>query len=136
MTGIISMSSFEMEVKDDVIIKNIYLLNESDAIEITEANVDIISEEGSFNLKWEKGKDISLEKGTQVYLNFDVHDKKFEGQQTYSVNIYVNVEYEVSGEIYETRTQVLCGSRYDGQTLYAIYHDGIDMLDYFEEYLK
>ncbi len=135
-TGTISAKSFEMEVKDNVIIKNIYLLNESDTIEITEATIDIISGEGSYNLEWEKGKDISLDKGSQVYLNFDVCDKKFQGQQAYSVNIYVNVEYEVAGEIYETRTQVLCGSRYDGQTLYAIYGDMLDMSEYYEDYLK
>lgn len=136
VTGTISMKSFEMEVKDDVVIKDIYLLNESDSIEITEATIDVISEEGSFNLKWENGKEISLEKDSQVFLNFDVHDEKFEGQQAYSVNIYINVEYEVDGEIYETRTQVLCGSRYDGQTLYAIYRDGLDMSSYFEDYLR
>lgn len=134
-TGTISITNFQMEVKDDVVIKNIYLLNESDSIEVTEATVDIISDEGNFNFKWDEGKEIDLNKGSEVYLNLKVQDEKFVGKQAYSVNIYVNVEYEVDGEICETRMQVLCASKYDGQTLYAMYHDGLDMSGYFIDYL-
>lgn len=133
-TGIISLKSFEMQVKEDVVIKDIYLLNESSSIKIENVTFDIISDDGTFNLEWTEGKDISLEKGAQVFLNCDVHDEKFEGKQAYSVNIYINVEYEVAGERYETRTQVLCGSRYDSQILYALYVDGQNMSVYFEEY--
>ena len=134
--GKISISGFELEVKEDAVIKDIYLLNEAKTIELSEATIDISDGVVSFNSKWEKGKDIELQKGTKAFLNLDVCDENFKGKQSYSVNIYINIEYEVDGEIYETRTQVLCGSRYDSPTLYAIYYDGINMSEYYENYYQ
>lgn len=132
--GIIDLNGFEATVNKDVKIKNIKLMNISDSMKIDEVDINIVSEDMVINRKWEEGKDIDVAKGSKLYFDFKIKDEEFAKVQNYATNIYIQVEYEVDGNVYVNGVQALCESRYDGQTLYAMYKDGVDMSEYYSVY--
>ncbi len=132
--GLITVPPQGATVKKDIKIKNIYLLNESDTLSINKVDIDLMSEDANINQEWKKGEDFEIEKGTDVTFNFEIKDTKLAENQNYAVNIYILIEYEADGEMYVTSNQVLCETRFDGQTLYAMYKDNIDFRPYFEVY--
>lgn len=132
--GLIAVPAQDATVKKDIKIKDIYLLNESDTLSINKVDIDLKSEDANINREWKKGEDFEIEKGTDVTFNFEIKDTKFAENQNYAVNIYILVEYEADGKTYVTSTQALCETRFDGQALYAMYKDNIDLRNYFKVY--
>lgn len=132
--GLITVPPQRATVKKDITIKDIYLLNESDTLSIDKVDIDLMSEDANVNQEWKKGEDFEIAKGTEVTFNFEIKDAKLAENQNYAVNVYILIEYEADGKMYVTSNQVLCETRYDGQTLYAMYKDNIDLRPYFEVY--
>ncbi len=132
--GRITVPSRDATAKNDITIKDIYLLNDSDTISVNKVDIDLVSDDLNINQEWEKGEDLEIEKGTEVTFNFEIKDTGFVENQNYAVNIYIAVEYESDGETYLANTQALCETEFDGQLLYAIYNDDIDFRPYFEVY--
>lgn len=130
--GIISVPPQDAAVNNDVIIKDIYLLNESDTLSVNKVDIDLVSDDTRINQEWKKGEDFEIQKGTKATFNFETKDTKFKKNLNYAVNLYIIVEYEADGEMYVTSNQVLCETRYDSQLLYAMYKDNIDFKSYFE----
>lgn len=132
--GLISVPPQDATVNKDVMIKDIYLLNESDTLSINKVDIDLVSDDTNINQEWKKGEDFEIEKGTEVTFNFEIKDTKLVENLNYAVNLYILIEYEADGEMYVTSNQVLCETRFDSQTLYAMYKDNIDFRSYFEVY--
>lgn len=132
--GVIKLNGFEAVANKDVKIKNIKLMNARDSVKIDDVEVNILSEDITINRKWEVGKDIDVAKGSELYFDFSIKDEEFAKVQNYATNIYIQVEYEVDGKMCVNGVQALCESRYDGQTLYAMYKDGVDMSEYYYVY--
>lgn len=132
--GIIDLYGYEAAANKDIKIKNLRLMNAPSSMKIDNAEINIVSEDITINRKWESGKDIDVTKGSKLYFDFIIKDEEFAKVQNYATNIYVLVEYEIDGKRYVSGVQALCESRYDGQTLYAMYKDGIDMSEYYTVY--
>lgn len=132
--GIISLYGFEALTEKDLKIKNVYLMDTHGSKEIQDVEINIISEDITINRKWEPNKDIDITKGSKLSFDFKIKDEEFAKVQSYATNIYIIVEYEVDGKKYINSVQSLCESRYDGQTLYAMFKDGVDMSEYYNVY--
>lgn len=132
--GIISIPPRNATVNRDIKIKNILLANKSDTISINKVDIDLVSDEATINQEWKKGVDFEIDKGTEITFNFEIKDTNFAKNLNYAVNIYILVEYEADGKTYVASTQALCESRFDSQTLYAMYKDNIDFSSYFDNY--
>lgn len=132
--GLITVPPQGAKVNKDIKIKDIYLLNESDTLSINKIDIDLMLEDVNINQEWKKGEDFEIEKGTEVTFNFEIKDTKLAENQNYAVNIYILIEYEADGEMYVTSDQVLCETKFEGQTLYAMYKDNIDFRSYFKVY--
>ena len=118
-------------------IKDIKLMNSTDSMTIENVEMNIISDDMTINQSWEPGGEYLIPKDSCINFDFKVKDQDFQNKQNYAVNIYLVIEYEVDGEDYITSTlQTICESRYDSQTLYAIYKDGINMASYFNDYVE
>ncbi|MGN1457839.1 MAG: hypothetical protein ACI4XP_07790 [Acutalibacteraceae bacterium] len=131
--GIISLPSKDATVNKDIKIKDIRLANKSDTISINKVDIDLTSDDKTVSQEWKKGTDLEIKKGTDVTFNFEIKDTKFAENPNYAVNIYILVEYEADGKTYVASTQALCESRFDSQTLYAMYKDNIDFSPYFNK---
>lgn len=130
--GLISLPPQDATVNKDIVIKDIYLLNESDTLSVNKVDIDLVSDDTSINQEWKKGEDFEIQKGTKATFNFEIKDAKLAENLNYAVNLYILIEYEADGEMYVTSNQVLCETRYDSQLLYAMYKDNIDFKSYFE----
>lgn len=132
--GLMTLPPQVAEVNEDVVIKDIYLLTNSDTLSIENVSIDLTSDDLNINQKWKKGEDFEIEKGCEATFNYELKDTKFAENLNYSVNIYILIEYESGGETYVADNQVLCETRYNSQMMYAMYKDNIDFSSYYEVY--
>lgn len=132
--GLMTLPPQVAEVNEDVVIKDIYLLTNSDTLSIENVSIDLTSDDLNINQKWKKGEDFEIEKGCEATFNYELKDTKLAENLNYSVNIYILIEYESGGETYVADNQVLCETRYNSQMMYAMYKDNIDFSSYYEVY--
>ncbi len=128
--GIISLTKYQADIKNDIIIKDIKLLNKSETLSLDEVS---IGEDYLDIREWKKGEDLELSKDSQVYFNFTFKDTAFEKIHDGILKVYLAIEYESGGKTY-TANEVLdfqCNIA-DPHMLYAIYNDNIDLESYYD----
>lgn len=130
--GIISLPPREAEIKNDIKIKDIRLMNRSETISVDKVSINIEDEDASVNQEWKKGKDLELSKGSKATFNFEIKDTAFEKTLNYAVNIYIVIEYESVGKNYIAEIEADCEGTLNSHILYAIYNDNIDFGSYCE----
>lgn len=132
--GLMTLPPQVAEVNEDIVIKDIRLLTDSDTLSIENVSIDLTSDDLNINQRWKKGEDFEIEKGCEATFNYELKDTKLAENLNYSVNIYILIEYESGGETYVADNQVLCETRYNSQMMYAMYKDNVDFSSYFEVY--
>lgn len=133
--GDIEISDCELIADKDIVIKDIRIMNKDKNISLKEVNINSDVDGMQINQVWKKGDDIPVKSGESLMMNFIVQDKDFSGKECYGVNIYIVVEYELEGKTYASLNQTLCYTKYDSQTLYAMFKDKVDTKIYYQEYL-
>lgn len=133
--GCISLSTYGLEVNENIIIKNIRLVNTFDSVSLDKVEIEYEVDDNIINQIWTKGKDIALFSGDSVTISFEINDKNLSNKILYGANFYIEVEYECDGKMYGTHTQALCYTKHSGQLLYGICKDSIDVEEYFFDYL-
>lgn len=133
--GEIELSLCELSADKDVVIKDIKILNKDKSMSLKEVNFESDVDGVSLNQVWKKGNDIPVKGGETLTMNFIVQDKNFCEKECYGANVYIDVEYELDGKIYTASNQAICHTKYDNETLYAMFKDGVDTKVYLAEYL-
>lgn len=134
-SGIVSLSGFELKTDGDVIIKDIRLVNTDENISLSDVDIEFVEDDMLLNTKWEKGKEIALNKGDIINIGVTIKDENFCEKDYYAANYYLEVEYESKGEINTTNTQVLCITKHNSDWDYAVFKDMIDTSVYYSEYV-
>ncbi|MBE5934858.1 MAG: hypothetical protein E7262_03610 [Lachnospiraceae bacterium] len=78
--------------------------------------------------------DISVNKGDTVTLYVRLRDDDFKNQLSYNKNVIITMDYEVEGELHQEVYGIRYLSAAPMDELYAKYVDGVDMMQYYNEF--